>query len=101
MSDTTVKLKTPITAHDAEISELTLREPTTEDIIDMGLPTLIVITDDDKPAVEIRQKVIAKYISKLGAIPMSSVKKLSPGDFSSCSNAVMSFFGQGDGETEA
>ena len=98
---TTVPLKKPITAYDKEVSELVLREPTTDDIIEMGLPTLIVITDDEKPAIEIRQKVIAKYISKLASVPMSSVRKLSPGDFSACSAAVMGFFGQGDGEAAA
>ena len=96
-----VKLTKPVTSYGEEISEITLREPTTEDIIEMGLPTLIVITDDDKPAVEIRQKVIAKYISKLGSVPIATVKSLAPADFSSCSSAVMGFFGQGDGETPA
>lgn len=96
-----VKLNKPVTAYDEQITELTLREPTTEDIIEMGLPTLIVITDDDKPAVEIRQKVIAKYISKLGSVPLSTVKSLAPSDYSNCSGVVMGFFGQGDGEKQA
>ena len=93
-----VKLTKPITAHAEEVSELTLREPTTEDIIDTGLPMLMIVGDGDTTGVEIRQKVVAKYISKLAAIPLSSVRSLSMADYSACSAAVMGFFGSGEPE---
>lgn len=98
---TTVKLSTPITAHDEEVSELEFREPTTKDIIDIGLPTLIILSEDASTGIEVRQKVVAKYISKLASIPKSSVESLSPKDFSACTKVVMSFFGEGDSEKKA
>lgn len=93
-----VKLSKPVTAHDEQISELTLREPTTGDIIDIGMPTLIILGDGGETGVEIRQKVVAKYISKLSGTPMSSVRDLSPKDFSACQAVVMGFFGEGGSE---
>lgn len=95
----TIKLAAPITAHGEEVAELTLRPPTTGDIIEVGLPTLIVMGPGEDAALEIRPQVIAKYVARLGAIPMSSVRALTPGDFSKCTSAVMGFFGEGAGGT--
>lgn len=96
----TVPLAKAIKAHGEEVSELSFREPTTKDVIEIGLPTLIIPGDDGQSTgVEIRQKVVARYISRLAAIPMGSVEALSLSDFSHCTAAVMGFFGQGDGET--
>lgn len=99
MSGITVKLSQHITAHGQELSEITLREPTTKDVIELGLPTLIIPSEDGKSAgVEVRQRVVARYIMKLAAIPLGAVESLSMHDFSTCTAAVMGFFGQGDGE---
>lgn len=95
-----MKLKKPIKAHGEEIDALSFREPTTEDIIEIGLPTLIISGEGGAVGVEIRQNVIAKYISKLAAIPLSSVKSLSLADFSAASGEVMGFFNTGDTETQ-
>ena len=95
-----ITLKTPIQAHGEEVSEITLREPTTEGIIEIGLPTLMVVSEDGSVGgVEVRQKVIARYIMKLAAIPMSSVKALSVADFSTAQAGVMGFFGIGSSAT--
>ena len=95
-----IKLSRQITAHGEAVSDLVLREPTTEDVIELGLPTLIIPgADGQSTGVEIRQAVVARYISRLAAIPMGSVKALSLKDFSLCTAAVMGFFGEGDGET--
>jgi hypothetical protein len=96
----TVPLSKPIKAHGDEVSELTLREPTTKDVIELGLPTLIIPgADGQSTGIEIRQPVVARYVMRLAAIPMGSVEALSLSDFSLCTAAVMGFFGQGDGET--
>ncbi len=96
----TVPLSKPIKAHGDDVVELTFREPTTEDVIELGLPTLIIPgADGQSTGVEIRQPVVARYVSRLAAIPMGSVKALSLKDFSLCTAAVMGFFGEGDGET--
>ena len=98
MSAAVIKLSEPIQAHGEEVSELTLREPTTEDVIKFGQPFLVIPRDGGDTGVEIRMNIIARYVSELAAIPMSSVKKLSRNDFSACQAAVMGFFGGGDGE---
>lgn len=95
-----IKLSKPIEAHGEQVSELTLREPTTEDVIANGHPFLIIQSEDDGTAVEIRAKSIARYISLLAGIPMSSVKELALSDFSKCQGAVMGFFGQSGAETK-
>lgn len=95
----TIRLYKAIKAHGDEVEEITLREPTTKDVIELGLPTLIIPSADGQSVgIELRQHVIARYISRLAAIPMGSVESLSLADHSQCTAAVMGFFGQGDGE---
>lgn len=95
----TVPLSRPVKAHGDEIQEVTLREPTTKDVIELGLPTLIIPGADGQGAgVEIRQPVIARYLCRLAAIPLSSVEAMTVKDFSLCTAVVMGFFGSGDGE---
>lgn len=88
-----VTLSTPIQAHGEEVTELDLREPTGEDVIALGYPYLIIIGDDDGQAMEIRPKIIARYVAKLAGIPPSAINKVTPGDFSRLTGAVMGFFG--------
>ena len=64
-----------------------------------GIPSLLIPSaDGSSVGVEIRTKVVGRYISRLGAIPVSSVKAMSMGDFNRAMNAVMDFFADGDGE---
>lgn len=96
---TTIKLSKTIKAHGEEVDEVTLREPATKDLMEIGLPMLIITgADGQSTGIEIRQPVIARYISRLAAIPMGSVESMTIKDFSLCSAAVMGFFGSGDGE---
>lgn len=98
MTAVTVPLSKPVTAHGEEVGELTLREPLTKDVIELGMPTLIVVGDDGGAGVEVRTRVVARYISRLAAVPMSTVEALSLKDHTACTAAVMGFFGMGDGE---
>lgn len=92
-----VPLSKPIKAHGDDVEELALRRPTTEEIIEIGLPQLFVPSADGQgTGVEIRTPIVARYVSRLAAIPMSSVKLLDPKDFSLCTTAVLSFFGDGE-----
>lgn len=84
----TIHLTKPITAHGAEVSELTLKEPTTDDIIACGYPLMIA-----DGAVLPQAGPVAKYIARLGGVPPSSVKQLSPADFNACMTAIVGFFG--------
>lgn len=95
----TVQLKKPISAHGKEIDEITLRPPEPTDVMEEGVPSLLIPSADGKSVgIEVRAKVVGRYISRLGAIPMSSVKAMSFSDFQRCMNAVMDFFSDGDGE---
>ncbi|HSH72341.1 MAG TPA: phage tail assembly protein [Methylophilaceae bacterium] len=86
-------LTRPIQAHGTDVTSIELKEPTGQQIIDIGFPYLILPGDGDEPAIEIRTKVIAKYIVVLGGIPPSSVGQLSGPDLSSLMGVVMGFFG--------
>lgn len=89
-----IQLSKPILVHGDEVTELELREPTGEDVIALGYPYLIIIGDgDDVQAMELRPKVIARYVARLAGIPPSSLNKVSPADFSGMTGAVMGFFG--------
>ncbi|MFM0495592.1 phage tail assembly protein [Paraburkholderia caledonica] len=90
-----VTLSKPITAHGEEVTQLDLREPTAEDVMEIGFPYLVVQSDDGQ-GVELRPKVAGRYISRLAKVPMSSVKQLTVGDLSKFQGLIMGFFGQGD-----
>lgn len=81
-------LTTPIMAHDEEITVLELREPTTKDARQLGLPYGIDETGNYIPKTELA----AKYIARLAGIPSSSVDELSISDFNTAAWIVLSFF---------
>lgn len=86
-------LSKPIMIGDEEITELELRELAGDDIISIGFPYLIVMGDDDSQSLELRPKIIAKYVSKLALVPPSVIGKMTPVDISKITGVVMSFFG--------
>ncbi len=88
-----IKLSKPIEAHGATVSELELRQPTVEEVGEIGYPFLI-LSGDNGGAIELRPKIIMKYASKLAGIPPSALKAISLGDLSELQTAVMGFFGQ-------
>ncbi len=91
MSDNTVTLKKPIQAHGEEVTKLTFREPTGDDIMACGYPLQM---SGDGTFVPLAG-AIGKYISRLGGIPASSVKALSAPDFQACMMTVIPFFTDG------
>ena len=91
---TTIQLAQPIRAHGEDVSELTLREPTVKDSMDLGQPFLVILGDGDT-GIRIQQKVIGQYIVRLAGIPMSSVEAMSLNDFSAAQAVVLGFFGAG------
>lgn len=93
-----VPLSKSIKAHNEELDQLELRKPTVEEIMDVGTPFLIIAGDDEQK-IEVRNKVIGKYISLLAGIPISSVKQLEIPDFLQAQAKVLGFFGQDVSET--
>lgn len=99
--DLTIILSRPVTAHGEEIDRLTLRQPTTADLIELGQPMRLLPGNGmEEPAIEVRMNVVAHYVARLAAIPLSSVKALSLGDFGRATQAVLGFFGE-DGSQQA
>lgn len=95
----TVKLSKPLTAHGEEVTEITLRQPIADDVMQIGVPQLLIPSaDGESVGIEVRAKLIGQYITRLGSIPPSSVKQMALGDFQRCQAVVMSFFAEGDGE---
>lgn len=97
----TVPLTKVITAHGKELTELVMREPTADDLMDLGYPFLVIAADGakDETKVELRPKVTGKYIVRLAAIPPSSVSQLAIVDLQAVQGVVMGFFGRSeDGE---
>ncbi len=92
MSGAVITLSKPIKAHAEEVDSITLREPTTEDEIELGQPFLLIVGDGET-AIKVQPKVLAQYIVRLAGIPMSSVKQMARADFSKAQAAVMGFFG--------
>lgn len=92
----TIPLTKPITAHGEEVTALIFREPVPRDLMELGSPMLMVPGSDGTVGLDIRHAVVGRYISRLAAIPMSSVNDLSVADFLACSGAILPFL-QGAG----
>jgi hypothetical protein len=95
MDDTTdIKLSTPVEAHGKTVDTLTFRKPMGRDIRECGSPQYRSV-DESAPTlmrIETNAGAMAKYISRLGNIPPSSVDRLSAADWLSCAGAVLGFF---------
>lgn len=95
-----IALTKPIQAHGTSVDSLTLREPTPEDVMQIGVPQLLIPSaDGTSVGIEVRANVVGGYISRLASIPPSSVKQMSLPDFMRCQSVVMGFFNNGGGES--
>ena len=86
--DKTITLTQAITAHGTEVFELTLRAPTGKDVRELGYPYKLggdesVTLDADR---------IARYVTRLANVPLSSVDQIVPYDMNNLAWAVTSFF---------
>lgn len=91
---TTITLSKPIQAHGETLAELQLREPTIDDVAELGYPFLVV-QGNSGGGIEIKPGVVLKYASRLAAVPPSSLKTISIGDLNRIQAAVMGFFEDG------
>lgn len=92
MSEITLQLAKPITAHGADVSALTLREPNAGDVMECGYP----LGMEGELAIP-QAGPIGRLIGRLAGIPPSSVKQLSMPDYNAAMGAVLGFFGASDG----
>lgn len=93
---TVFKLSKPVMAHGQEITELTLREPTVTDTMDLGMPYVVDISGDEA-AIAFKPTVLAKYVTRLATVPMSTIKALPISDWMALQGVVQGFFGQSGG----
>ncbi|WP_225773332.1 phage tail assembly protein [Pseudomonas sp. Marseille-Q5115] len=84
-----IKLSTPIQAHGEEVTELTLRRPTSKEA--RAIKALPYKIDQDQ-AVTLDLDVAAKYISACADIPPSSVDQLDLADLNTLAWQVAGFF---------
>jgi hypothetical protein len=97
VDDLTIALSVPKTAHGQEITRLVLRKPTSGDLIDLGQPMRLVPgSGTDEAAIDVRMPVVAQYIVRLAAVPMSTVRSLELADLSAATQKVLGFFGGAD-----
>ncbi|MNY75391.1 hypothetical protein D3C86_2146520 [compost metagenome] len=61
----------------------------------------MVQSDTDEQGIELRPKVVARYVSKLARIPMTSVKQIGLADLQRLQAVVMGFFGQEEAATKS
>ncbi len=83
-----VLLTKPIMAHDEEVIELELKEPSTKLTRRLGLPYRLDERGIPYPVAD----VAANFIVRLAGIPSSSVDELSPVDFNNLALIIISFF---------
>lgn len=87
---TTIPLAEPVQAYGKTIDCIELRRPTGKEIRDCGYPMQF---DEDGNMTPLAG-AIARYISKLGDLPMGTVDQIDPAAWSACMGAVLLFFGQ-------
>lgn len=83
-----ITLTKPVRAHGEDVHVLELCEPTGKDVRELGFP----YTTTGDGGVKLDAGVVAKYVSRLAKIPLSSVDAMSPVDLNSISWDVAGFF---------
>lgn len=86
-----VRLSRPLQAIDRTFTELTLREPTGEDLEAAGYP----LTFDGSGGGKVDVAAMSVLIGVIAGVPKDSVRKMPIGDWSACMRTVMGFFGDG------
>lgn len=84
-----IKLASPIKAHDEELTELTLRRPTVQEVRAIkSLPYKI----DQNDEISLDMETASRYIAVCAGIPPTSVNQLDLSDLHTLAWAVARFF---------
>ncbi|MCM1513330.1 MAG: phage tail assembly protein [Oxalobacter formigenes] len=89
----TVALAAPVEHGSEMLTGLTIRPIRTKDLIEIG-NIYTMASDGEDVGIDINMKRVAKYLSRLAALPPSVIARLSMPDFMACQEVVLSFFGQ-------
>ncbi|WON77837.1 phage tail assembly protein [Serratia sp. UGAL515B_01] len=85
---TKITLTREITVSGEPIIELTLREPTYDEMASCGIP--FTITEDGEVKMDLKSTL--RYLPILAGIPPSSAKQMTPKDIMTASMSIVSFF---------
>jgi hypothetical protein len=89
----TVKLRKPIKANeDDDVRELIFREPNGGDIERAGNPVLVDVFSGDTVKLSFDEKKMTAMMSRLAAVPPSSIRMLHPKDWNSIAWQLVPFF---------
>jgi hypothetical protein len=80
-SDVVVKLRKPVQAHGEELKELRFREPTAGDIEACGSPVTMDFYNNDEPKMVYETKAMFAMMSRLAAVPPSTIKAMNTKDW--------------------
>ena len=86
-----ITLRQPIPAHGEDVTELSFRTPTSQDIIDIGSPVKLDMASDP-PGVSHDERRMAQMMARLAAVPPSSIAKLHHSDFLEAEWLLTPFF---------
>lgn len=86
-----IPLSVPIEAHGESITELRLRKPTANDVIQVGNPITLDISIDPPRATPDDRKM-AQMIARLADVPPSSIGMMDPNDFTGAIIRVLPLF---------
>jgi len=84
-------LRKEVDAHGEKINKLTFREPSGADIERYGNP-LIIDMSTEVPTVTFDERKMAAMLSALATVPLSTIRALSPRDWTTCAWGIAPFF---------
>jgi tail assembly chaperone E/41/14-like protein len=85
-------LRKPIQANGEEVSELVFREPNGGDIERAGNPVIVDVFSGDTIKLTFDEKKMTAMMSRLAAVPPSSIRQLHPKDWNSIAWQLVHFF---------
>lgn len=84
----TFTLTVPIAIADKEVTELSFRKPTVEELCRIG--AIQCFTDSGEATMDYGK--LGKYMSCLASVPPSTIKRMEAGDFIACAQWLVSKF---------
>lgn len=87
-----ITLRKPIIANGDEVNELTFREPTAADIEMVGNPVNLDFMSGDTPKATFDTKSMTQMMSRLAAVPPSTIRQMHTRDWNTAAWSLASFF---------
>lgn len=87
-----IVLRKPVMAHGEEVKELIFREPTGGDIAMCGNPVIIHMMGQSEPKLLFDAQAMEAMMSRLAAVPPSTIKNMDSRDWESGAYLLSRFF---------